>query len=251
VSRAAGSRDLKRTLRYVRGTLDRGIKYHANITSCYPGYQLRNKLVAAVDSNFFHNGDKAISGSVCMLNGGAVSWRSSRQATITTSSTHAEVTAAAEFSQTVLWMRNLLNELGHAQPTTRVIVDNKAVCDQSISGQELRKAEHYRIKQVWLEQCVRNRELWLDHTAGDDNFADAMTKATSANTFRKHRKVFSGEEPVIPLSREIVKILDLGRAKYVTGSSSEESELPRGGCWKMKLNPSIKGQESSQDHKPG
>ena len=59
---------LQRTLRYVRGTLDMGIMYHARVSSNHDRYALRNKLVAAVDSNFYHNGDKAISGSVCMLN---------------------------------------------------------------------------------------------------------------------------------------------------------------------------------------
>ena len=114
----------------------------------------------------------------------------------------------------------------------------EAVCDQSMSGQELRKAEHYRIKQVWLEQCVRLKQIWLDHTIGEHNFADAMTKPTSASTFIQHRDVYSGLKPVIPLSAEIIKILESGRAKYVTGASPPANDdasasLIKGGCWKL------------------
>ena len=154
-------------------------------------------------------------------------WRSSRQATVTTSSTHAEVTAASEFSQSLMWAREFMGNLGMTQPTTRVMVDNKAVCDQNVSGHELRKAEHYRSKQVWLEQCVRQLHLWLDHTSGDENPADIFTKATAVKTFQKHRDRILGFRPEIPLSETSHKIFDKGRDRYVNGGHGGHGESGR------------------------
>ena len=208
---------LRRTLRYLKGTVELGITYHSSKEVLNTPYPLRNKLVAAVDSNYYHNGDKATSGNVCILNGGAVAWKSNRQSIVTTSSTHAEVTAAAAFSQTVIWARGLLSDLGLRQPTTRIMVDNKAVCDQTVSGKELRKAEHYRKQQVWLEQCVRNMSIWTDHTPGEDNPADIFTKSTPVNVFEKHRDRILGTTPFIPMSAECRIILERGRRGYVDG----------------------------------
>lgn len=208
---------MEHVLRYVKHTVELGLTYHSNPDFLDQEYSLRNKLVGAVDSNFTHNGDKATSGSVSMLNGGAVSWRSTRQSTVTTSSTHAEVVAAAEYSKQLVWMRQLLAELGVAQFTTRVVVDNKAACDQPLSGKELKKTQHYRNQQAWLEQCVRQGDLWLDHIPGDDNPADIFTKATSVATFIKMRDVVLGITPWVPPSVETRKILQRRRDDYVFG----------------------------------
>ena len=202
--------------------MNHGITYHRNLAEPAQGYSVRNKLIAAVDSNYYHNGDKATSGSVILLNGGAVAWRSSRQATVTTSSTHAEVTAAAEFATTVQWARDFMECLGLKQPTTRVIVDNKAVCDQAVSGKELRKAEHYKAKQVYIEQCVRDGDQWFDHTKGDDNPSDIMTKATAVQVQRRHADNIMGRCPSIPISEGCKKIIGLGWTRYVKGGHAQD-----------------------------
>lgn len=213
-----------RTLRYLKGTLELGITYHASSDARGDPYPLENKLVGAVDSNYYHNGDKATSGSVCLLNGGAVAWRSTRQSVVTTSSTHAEVTAASEFVQSMVWLRDMMKDFGLDQPTTRIIVDNKAVCDQTVSGTELRKTDHYKSKQGFLEQSVRKKFVWLDHTPGRDNPADIMTKSISVKDFKRHRDTMLGIKPAIPLSDECRKIFEKGRNRYVNGGHVHTSE---------------------------
>ena len=53
----------------------------------------------------------AISGYVFMLNGGAVSWSSKRQDTISLSTTEAEYIALTHAAKEAIWFRNLLSEL--------------------------------------------------------------------------------------------------------------------------------------------
>lgn len=214
---------MQRTLRYLLGTIEYGITYHASDEVLQTPYPLRHKLVAAVDSNYYHDGEKATSGGVIMLNGGAVAWKSNRQSVVTTSSTHAEVTAAHGFSQTILWARGLMEDLGFKQPTTRVLVDNKALCDQTVSFKELKKSQHYKLQQAWLEQCVRDLSLWMDHTAGDDNPADMFTKSNIVRVLETHRDRIMGVLPWIPLSPESRLIFEKGRRRYVDGGLA----LPR------------------------
>ena len=79
---AAAERDLA----YLRGTYNEGIAY------CDPGEDRRNKLTGWVDNDFAADPDtrKSMTGYLFSLNGGAVSWRSSRQGGVTLSSAEAE-----------------------------------------------------------------------------------------------------------------------------------------------------------------
>ena len=76
----------ERALAYLRGTYNEGITY------CDPGEERRNKLTGWVDSDFAADPDtrKSMTGYLFSLNGGAVSWRSSRQGGVTLSSAEAE-----------------------------------------------------------------------------------------------------------------------------------------------------------------
>ena len=69
----------ERALAYLRGTYNEGITY------CDPGEDRRNKLTGWVDSDFAADPDtrKSMTGYLFSLNGGAVSWRSSRQGGVT------------------------------------------------------------------------------------------------------------------------------------------------------------------------
>jgi hypothetical protein len=65
----------ERALAYLRGTYNEGITY------CDPGEERLNKPTGWVDSDFAADPDtrKSMTGYLFSLNGGAVSWRSSRQ----------------------------------------------------------------------------------------------------------------------------------------------------------------------------
>ena len=57
------------------------------------------------------DGYKSQSGYVFLLNGGAVSWKNTEQATIIDSTTEAEYIAASEAAKEVVWMRKFIMEL--------------------------------------------------------------------------------------------------------------------------------------------
>jgi hypothetical protein len=76
----------ERVLQYLRGTYDQGITY------CPLGVEVNNKLIGSVDSDFGSDPDtrKSLTGYLMSLNGGVISWRSSRPGGVTLSSSESE-----------------------------------------------------------------------------------------------------------------------------------------------------------------
>ena len=99
---------VKRVLRYLRGTVDLGLQYKRNG---------RNKLEAFTDSDYAGDLDdrRSTSRYVFMLSSCAVSWSSKKQPVVTLSTTEAEFIAAASCACQGVWMRRVLEKLGHAQ----------------------------------------------------------------------------------------------------------------------------------------
>ena len=80
----------------------------------YGGSSQKELVVTGyTDSNFENKEDfKSQSAYIFMLNGGAISWRSSKQSTIADSSTEAEYIAASDASKEAILMRKFIEELG-------------------------------------------------------------------------------------------------------------------------------------------
>ncbi|XP_073121893.1 uncharacterized protein [Henckelia pumila] len=91
------------------------VAFALSVTSRYqsnPGRDL--KLEGYTDSSFQSDVDdsKSTFGFVFMLNGGAVSWKSSKQDTTADFTTEAEYIAASAAAKEAVWMRKFVQELG-------------------------------------------------------------------------------------------------------------------------------------------
>ena len=95
----------------MRATYDQGITY------CDPGTVMLNKLSGWVESDFASDVDtrKSMTGYLMSLNGGPISWKSSRQVGVTLSSSDAEFVAASQAGQEVVYLRALLRGFGYCQ----------------------------------------------------------------------------------------------------------------------------------------
>ena len=75
-----------------------------------------------------HDDYRSQSGFVFTLNGGVVSWKSSKQDTVADSTTKAEYIAASEATKEAVWMKKFIAELG-VMPSASSPVDLD--CDNS------------------------------------------------------------------------------------------------------------------------
>ena len=70
------------------------------------------------------NSSRSTSGYVITYAGGAVSWQSRLQKAVALSTTEAEYVAAVEAEKELIWMKNVLSELGMKQETFQLHCDN-------------------------------------------------------------------------------------------------------------------------------
>jgi hypothetical protein len=95
---------IKTILNYLRRTNDMFLVYGGEIELVLKGY---------TDASFQTNHDdlRSQSGFVFVLNGGVVSWKSSKQETTTDSTTESEYIAASEAAKEGVWIKKFVTEL--------------------------------------------------------------------------------------------------------------------------------------------
>ena len=96
---------VKNILKYLKRTKDVFLVYGGEDELSVRGY---------TDASYLNDSDdsKSQSGYVFVMNGGAVSWKSSKKYTVASSSTEAEYIATSEAAMEVVWIRNFLIALG-------------------------------------------------------------------------------------------------------------------------------------------
>lgn len=111
------------------------------------------KLKGYSDASFASDKDdsKSISGYVFTLNGGAVSWKSSKQATIADSTTEAEYIAASEAAKEGVWMKKFIFELG-VVPSIEESVP--LLCDNNGLLLKQRNQDHTRSPNIFCESIT-------------------------------------------------------------------------------------------------
>ena len=98
----------KHILRYLRGTVDYGLKYEANQKINLEGYVDSNWVGSAIDR-------KSTSGCCFTMGSGAISWFSRKQSFVALSTAKSEYVAACLAHCEVVWLRKLLSNLFYLQ----------------------------------------------------------------------------------------------------------------------------------------
>ncbi|KAJ9553071.1 hypothetical protein OSB04_017116 [Centaurea solstitialis] len=102
------------------------------------------------------------SGYVFTLNGGAISWKSSKQDTIADSTTEAEYIAASDAAKEAVWLRNFLSDLRVVASVSRPI---DIFCDNSGAvAQAKEPIEHHK------------GDVRICKIPTEENVADPLTK---------------------------------------------------------------------------
>ena len=196
-------------LQYLAGTADLGVTYHGSdevLTS--GGYDRRDKLIASVDSDLGGciETHKSTSGLVVFLNGGPISWKSKKQSTNSTATLEAEMKAAALVGMELVWLRDLVCELGVEQGCVRVMEDNAGCVALAHGQKDTAKSNHFKRTQAYVECLAGRGVMWLDDVPGMHNPADIFTKGPSASLpvhrFKALRDVVMGLQPELYLGKD-------------------------------------------------
>ena len=140
-----------------------------------------------------------MTGYLFSLNGGAVSWRSSRQGGVTLSSAEAEFVAASQAGQEAVYLRALLRGFNFRQVgATEIIEDNASCIIMSENPANRERTRHVDTHVHYLWEFVRDGHVKLLKCAGPQNVADALTKSLPRPALAKHRQHMWGTR--IPFS---------------------------------------------------
>lgn len=171
---------VKRVLKYLRGAPDLRITYAAS--------SHQNEMQAFCDADYAGDVDdrRSRSGFVIILNGGPVAWGSRKQGCTAASTTEAEYIAAHLASQEILWMRQLLNDLGYPQvPPTTLRSDNQAAIRLVRNPEFHRRTKHVDIKYHIIRDHFQQGHLALAYVSTVDNVADILTKPLPRDRFQR------------------------------------------------------------------
>ncbi|GJY03409.1 retrovirus-related pol polyprotein from transposon TNT 1-94 [Tanacetum coccineum] len=166
---------VKIILRYIKGTSD--------VALCYGESGLTVKGYVASDYAGDLDGSKSTTGYVFTLSGGTVSWVSKLQSVVAMSTTEAEYVAAAQASKEAVWLKMLLEELGHEQEKITLFCDNQSALYLARNPAFHSKTKHIRVQYHFVREKVEEGTVDMQKIHTDDNVADYMTKAINCDKF--------------------------------------------------------------------
>ena len=172
---------VKRVLRYIKGTLDYGLKFSYSDNFVLYGYS-DSDWAGCVMSR------KSTSGHVFRIGECTVSWRSKKQPVVALSSTEAEYVALCEAAQETTWLRHLLYDIGlqQTEPTT-VYEDNQGSIALARNPKDHPRTKHVDVKYHFIRDTIERKRMNVVYCPTAEMVADTFTKGLARTSFERHR----------------------------------------------------------------
>ncbi|GJS01777.1 hypothetical protein Tco_0318285 [Tanacetum coccineum] len=138
-----------------------------------------------VDSDYACDldGSKSTTGYVFTLYGRTVSWVSKLQSVVAMSATKAEYVIVAQASKEAVWLKMLLEELGHKQEKITLIYDNQSALYLARNTTFHSKTKHIRVQYHFVREKVEEGTMDMQKIHTIDNVADYLTKVINCDKF--------------------------------------------------------------------
>ena len=95
---------------------------------------------------------RSTSGVVVTYAGGPITWLSQRQATVSTSTTEAEIVAANEAVKELIWLKRLFKEVINLNQTPSIQIDNTAAIRLAQNPEFHKRTKHIAIKHFFIRE---------------------------------------------------------------------------------------------------
>lgn len=177
---------LLNTLAYIRDHSKASIVYSnpEHMTYTHHGHTHHmqpNRLYCFVDADFASSDTDnrySTTGYIILFNGGAISWKSQKQRRVAGSPTEAEYIALYEASKEVIWLKNILAELGFDTPNPAIIFeDNTSTIRAAYNPVEHSKLKHLDINYHAVREFVELNKVAIIPISTTNQIADMLTKS--------------------------------------------------------------------------
>jgi hypothetical protein len=164
-------RCLKRVLKYLKATQDYSLVYKNS-------KEKEIELSGFTDSDYAGSLEdrKSTSGFVFKYGKCVISWNSSKQKTISLSSTEAEYIGLATAAKEALWLKHILIELDRSPKKTIIYCDNQSTICLSLNPEMHARSKHIDIRHHFIREKIENQEFEVKYQASEEMVADILTK---------------------------------------------------------------------------
>ena len=166
----------KHVVRYLRGTIDYGLRYTSARGETLSSYIDSNWASSAVDR-------KSTSGYCFSMGSTMISWYSRKQSSVALSTAEAEYIVAGDVGKEAIWLRKLLASLfGDVLETTVIQCDNQSCVKLSENLVFHDKSKHIEMRYHYLRDTVQKGAICLQYVP-TEQIADIFTKPLTAVKF--------------------------------------------------------------------
>jgi len=172
-------RAAKGVVRYLAGTVDLGLQYGGS-----------GELEGAVDADYNGCPDtrRSTTGWVFMNGGGAISWSSKLQPTVSCSTAEAEYITAAAATREALWLKKLMGDLGEPDRPVPMAEDNLACLSLIANPEGTGRAKHIDTAHHLVRERAAMGAVKFFHRPGAEMVADGLTKALAGPSMAEFRR---------------------------------------------------------------
>lgn len=125
---------------------------------------------------------KSYTGFVMFMAGGAVAWESKKQSVVALSTMEAEYVAVCQGAKEVVFVRNLLEEMGFNEFTcepTRIMCDNQGAQFMVKNPTVHKRSKHIDIRFHYIREQYTEGNIEVEYVSSENNAADVLTKTLS------------------------------------------------------------------------
>ncbi|KAK4385641.1 Retrovirus-related Pol polyprotein from transposon RE2 [Sesamum angolense] len=144
------------------------------------------KIEAYSDADYAGSKDdrKSTSGYCTYVGGNLVTWRSKKQTTVARSSAETEYRAMAHFTSEILWLKNLLKELGFMyDDPVPMHCDNQAAIHIVNNPIFHERTKHIEVDCHFVREAIMSQKICTPFTPSSEQRADIFTKALGSKQF--------------------------------------------------------------------
>jgi hypothetical protein len=189
---------LKRLLRYLKGTSDRGLKFDFSATTPTAGTQLG--IYGYYDAAHADCLDSMRStlAYVFFFCGCPVSWHSKLHSVITTSTNHSEYCAAAKAAKEAKWWDKLLTEIGFGRYVRPINLysDSKGCISMTYNPVDRAASKHVDLADHYAREQQEAGTITITYVSTKDMIADLLTKPLAIADFARHANKLVHQVPV-------------------------------------------------------
>ena len=125
------------------------------------------------------------------LNGGAVSWKSSKQSTVANSTTEAEYLATSDAAKDTVWIKKFITDLEVVPSITNpvdVYCDNNGAIAQAKEPRSHQRSKNILRHYHLIREIIERGDVKICRVPTDDNVANPLTKPLPQEKHDRHAR---------------------------------------------------------------